>query len=66
MDGAVHLTGITIVVLGAMICGMAMTALCAMPATGKTPCIRMSRANPKCTIPNRPMFHQRTMLRFKA
>ena len=34
MDGAVHLTGITIVVLGAMICGMAMTAIRQPPIVG--------------------------------
>ena len=34
MDGALHLTGITIVVLGAMGCGMAMTALRQPPIVG--------------------------------
>ncbi len=34
MDGALHLTGITIVVLGAMICGMAMTAIRQPPIVG--------------------------------
>jgi len=34
MDGALHLTGITIVVLGAMACGMAMTAIRQPPIVG--------------------------------
>ena len=34
MEGALHLTGITIVVLAAMICGMAMTAVRQPPVIG--------------------------------